>query len=138
GARCMELAAPAVAALEPAAASARVHEVIGAARAAAAPDAPVVLLLTDVDALLPAASPPPLATLVLDALEGAVATPHLALVATTSAPESVDPRLRAPGLADRELGLPLPDLRGRTELLRRLLSGVPVADGVDLKTVAER
>ena len=92
-------------------------------------DAPVVLLVTDVDALLPAAAPPPLATLVLDALRAAVATPHLALVATTSAPESVDPRLRAPDLADRELGLPLPDLRARTELLRRLLTDVPTAEG---------
>jgi transitional endoplasmic reticulum ATPase len=137
GARCVELAAPAAAALEASAASTRVHEVIGAARAAAHA-APVVLLLTDVDALLPAASPPPLATLVLDVLDAAVATPHLALVVTTSVPESVDPRLRAPGLADRELGLPLPDLRGRAELLRRLLSGVPLADGVDLKAVAER
>jgi len=97
-----------------------------------------VLLLTDVDALLPAADPPPLATLVLDALRAAVATPHLALVATTSAPEAVDPRLRAPDLADRELGLPVPDLRARTELLRRLLTDVPTAEGIDLKAVAER
>jgi transitional endoplasmic reticulum ATPase len=138
GARCIDFAAPGIAALEPASASARVHDVLGNARAAARPDAPVVVLLTDVDALLPAADPPPLATLVLDALRAAVATPHLALVATTSAPESVDPRLRAPDLADRELGLPLPDLRARTELLRRLLVDVPTADGIDLRTVAER
>jgi len=138
GARCVELAAPVAAALAPADASARVHEVIGAARAAAHPDGPVVLLLTDVDALLPAADPPPLATLVLDTLRAAVATPHLALVATSSAPEAVDPRFRAPDLADRELGLPLPDLRARTELLRRLLADVPTAEGIDLKAVAER
>jgi len=75
---------------------------------------------------------------VLDALRAAVATPHLALVATTSAPEAVDPRLRAPDLADRELGLPVPDLRARTELLRRLLTDVPTAEGIDLKAVAER
>jgi transitional endoplasmic reticulum ATPase len=137
-ARCVELAAPAVAALAPADASGRVHEVLDAARTAARPDAPVVLLLTDVDALLPATDPPPLATLVLDALRAAVATPHLALVVTSAAPESVDPRLRAPDLADRELGLPLPDLRARTELLRRLLVDVPTADGIDLKAVAER
>ena len=129
GARCVELAAPAVAALQPATASQRVQEAVDAARAAAGPETPAVLLVTDVDALLPADSPPPLATLVLDALDAAVATPHLALVATTSTPESVDPRLRAPGLADRELGLPLPDLRSRTELLRRLLAAVPLADG---------
>ena len=138
GARRVELAAPAVAALEAAAASARVHEAIADARSAAGPESPVVLLLTDVDALLPAASPPPLATLVLDALDAALSVPHLALVATTAAPESVDPRLRAPGRADRELGLPLPDLRGRTDLLRRLLATVPLADDVDLKAVAER
>ena len=82
GARCVELAAPAVAALEPAAASDAGARRARDARAAARPDAPAVLLLTDVDALLPAADPPPLATLVLDALRAAVATPHLALVAT--------------------------------------------------------
>ena len=138
GATPVELAAPGVAALEAAAASRRVHEVVGSARAAAAAGTRTVLVLSDVDALLPAASPPPLATIVLDALRAAVTTPGLALVATTSAPESVDPRLRAPDLVDRELGLALPDLRTRTELLRRLLAAVPLADGVDLKAVAER
>jgi SpoVK/Ycf46/Vps4 family AAA+-type ATPase len=67
-----------------------------------------------------------------------VATPGLALVATTSAPESVDPRLRAPELVDRELRLALPDLRTRTELLRRLLAGVPLAADTELRAVAER
>lgn len=138
GARCVDLPAPSVAALAPADASARVHDVIRDARTAARPDEPVVLMITDVDALLPAGDPPPLATLVLDALRAAVATPQLALVATSAAPESVDPRLRAPDLADRELGLPLPDLRARAELLRRLLADVPTADGIDLRAVAER
>jgi transitional endoplasmic reticulum ATPase len=134
GATTVELAAPGVAALEAATASQRVYEVIGKARAGGR----TVLVVTDVEALLPAAAPPPLATVVLDALRAAVATPGVALVATTSAPESVDPRLRAPDLVDRELGVALPDLRTRTELLRRLLAAVPLADGVDLKAVAER
>ncbi|WP_214368889.1 AAA family ATPase [Pseudonocardia sp. H11422] len=138
GAGVVELAAPAAAALEPAAASARVQEVITAARSAALGGRPTVLLLTDVDALLPADVPPPVATLVLDALCEAIATPGCALVATTAAPEGVDPRLRGPELADRELGLALPDVRTRTELLRRLLAGVPLADGVDLAAIAAR
>ena len=108
------------------------------ARSQARSGARTLLVVTDVEALLPAASPPPLATLVLDALRDAVATPGLALVATTAAPESVDPRLRAPELVDRELRLALPDLRTRVELLRRLLTGVPLADDVDLRAVAER
>ncbi|GAA3247139.1 AAA family ATPase [Pseudonocardia petroleophila] len=135
-ARCVELAGPAVVAT--ADASQRVHDVLAAARTAARAGERVLLLVTDVEALLPAATPPPLSTLVLDALRETLSTPGLVLVATTSAPEGVDPRLRAPDLADRELGLALPDLRVRTELLRRLLAAVPVADGVDLRAVAER
>ncbi|WP_142051950.1 AAA family ATPase [Pseudonocardia kunmingensis] len=138
GATTVELAAPSVAALEAGTASQRVREVVGGARASAAAGTRTVLVVTDVEALLPAASPPPLATVVLDALRAAVATPGLVLVATTAAPESVDPRLRAPDLVDRELGLALPDLRTRAELLRRLLATVPLADGADLKAVAER
>jgi len=138
GAGCVELAAPGAAALEPGAASQRVHDAIMGARSQARAGARTLLVVTDVEALLPAASPPPLATLVLDALRDAVATPGLALVTTTAAPEAVDPRLRAPELVDRELRLALPDLRTRVELLRRLLTGVPLADDVDLRAVAER
>jgi transitional endoplasmic reticulum ATPase len=138
GATCVELAAPGAAALEAGAASQRVHDAIMGARAQARSGARTVLVVTDVEALLPASSPPPLATLVLDALRDAVATPGLALVATTAAPESVDARLRTPDLVDRELRLGLPDLRTRAELLRRLMTGVPLADDADLRAVAER
>lgn len=138
GAQVVEIAAPAVAALEGGQASERVHRAVNDAVAAARSGRPTVLMLTDVEALLPATSPPPLATLVLDALRSAVATPGLALVTTTAAPESVDPRLRAPDLVDREIGLPLPDAATRTELLRRLFAEVPTADGIDWKAIAER
>ena len=134
GAAVVELAAPGVAALEAAAAAQRVCDAV--ADASAHP--PAVLLVTDVDALLPVAAPPPLATVVLDALEQSVAAPGIALVVTTAHPESVDPRLRAPELVDREVSVPLPDGRTRAELLRVLLREVPLAGGVDLGAVAER
>ncbi|WP_425438523.1 AAA family ATPase [Pseudonocardia oroxyli] len=137
-ARCVELPGPAAAALEPASAAARVQEALTAARDQAAAGRPTVLLVTDVDALLPAASPPPLATLVLDSLKEAVGTPNLALVATTAEPEAVDPRLRAPDLADRELSLGLPDQAVRADLLRRLFTEVPVAEDVELGEIATR
>jgi len=133
----VELVAPGVAALEAGVASQRVHETVGSARASAQSGARTVLVVTDVEALLPV-EPAPLSTIVLDALRIAVATPGLALVVTTSAPERTDPRLRAPDLVDRELGLGLPDLRTRTELLRRLLVDVPLAEDVELKAIAER
>jgi transitional endoplasmic reticulum ATPase len=137
-AQCIELAAPGVAALEAGAAEQRVQDVVRGVQAAARAGQRTLLVVTDVDALLPAADQPPLATLVLDALRVAVNTPGIAMVATSATPESVDPRLRAPGLVDRELRLSLPDVRVRTELLRRLLAEVPLADGIDLRAVAEK
>jgi transitional endoplasmic reticulum ATPase len=132
GAHLAELAAPSAAALQPGDAAQRVHDAITTAYRRQ----PSVLLITDIEALLPATNPPPLATVVLDAL--APALDRVALVVTTAHPESVDPRLRAPGLVDRELSIPLPDARTRTELLRVLLSAVPLATGADLAVIGER
>ncbi|MGW5055552.1 AAA family ATPase [Actinokineospora sp. NPDC004072] len=134
GAQVVELTAPTVAVLEPNAAAARVRSAIDAARGST----PSVLLITDVDALLPAADQPPVAPVVLDALRAAVEHPRLALVATTAHPEGVDRRLRGPDLIDRELAVPLPDARGRTELLRVLLRDVPVESDVDFGALAGR
>jgi transitional endoplasmic reticulum ATPase len=132
GAHVVELSAPSAAALQPGDAAQRVHDAV----AAAATRQPSVLLITDIEALLPATNPPPLATVVLDALVPAL--DRVALVVTTAHPESVDPRLHAPDLVDRELSIPLPDARTRTALLRVLLSAVPLAADVDLATVGER
>ena len=90
-----------------------------------------MLLLTDVDALLPATNPPPLATVVIDSLRAAVRNPSFALVATTAHPEAVDPRVRGVDLLDRSVSVPLPDAQGPHELLRVLLRDVPVESDVD-------
>ncbi|MEO6087236.1 MAG: AAA family ATPase [Umezawaea sp.] len=135
GADVVELAAPSIAVLE---SNATAQRLADAVTAASAKDRPAVLLLTDVDALLPATSPPPVATVVLDILRSAVRTKGLALVVTTAHPESVDPRLRVPELVDRELTLALPDGRCRTELLRMLMRDVPMESDVDLGVIAER
>ncbi len=134
-AEVVELAAPSIAVLE---SNATVQRLTAAVTAASAEDHPAVLLLTDVDALLPASSPPPVATVVLDILRSAVRTKGLALVVTTAHPESVDPRLRVPELVDRELTLALPDGRCRTELLRMLMRDVPMESDVDLGVIADR
>ncbi|MGH8966657.1 MAG: AAA family ATPase, partial [Actinomycetes bacterium] len=118
--------------VEPGAAAQRVRDAVAAARTRH----PSVLLITDVEALLPATTPPPLATVVLDTLIPALDS--IALVITTAHPESVDPRLRAPDLIDRELSLGLPDARTRTELLTVLLRAVPLASDADLAAVGER
>jgi transitional endoplasmic reticulum ATPase len=132
GASVVELSAPSIAALEANA----VAKQLSAAIAKATKHS--VLLLADIDALLPASTPPPVATIVLDTLRAAVRTDGLALAVTTAHPEAVDPRLRAPELVDRTLSLPLPDSKVRVELLRVLLREVPVESDVDLGEVADR
>ncbi|MCP2164829.1 AAA family ATPase [Goodfellowiella coeruleoviolacea] len=138
GADVVELAAPNAAVLEAGPAAQRVADALAAAAATTAAGTPCVLLVTDVDALLPASTPPPVATVVLDTLRAAMRTPSVALVVTSAHPESVDPRLRDPELIDRELTLPLPGETTRTELLRVLLRDAPVESDVDLGAVAER
>ncbi|MDA4110002.1 AAA family ATPase [Mycolicibacterium holsaticum] len=95
-----------------------------------------VLLITDIDALLPS-TPEPVASLILAELRNAVHTRGVAFVATSAVPENVDARLRAPDLCDRELGLPLPDGAIRRQLLEVLLRDVPAAD-LSLDEVADR
>ncbi|ONI78770.1 ATPase [Actinosynnema sp. ALI-1.44] len=133
-ARIIEIAAPSIAVLEANAAAGQVR----AAIAEAGRNTPAVLLVTDVDALLPATNPPPVATIVLDSLRNAVNTPRLAIVATTAHPEAIDPRLRTVELLDRELALPLPTGKTRTELLRVLMRDVPTESDVDFSVVADR
>ncbi|MGD1280900.1 AAA family ATPase [Mycobacterium seoulense] len=95
-----------------------------------------VLLITDVDALLPA-TPEPVAALILGELRTAVATEGVALIATSARPDQLDARLRAPDLCDRELSLPLPDAGTRKALLESLLKSVPAA-ALDLSEIASR
>ncbi|MCM6777409.1 AAA family ATPase [Nocardia sp. CDC159] len=95
-----------------------------------------VLVITDIDALLPA-EPEPVATLILDQLRAAVATPGVAFLATTSAPARVDSRLRAPDLCDREVALTLPTAAVRKDLLEQLLRKVPT-EQLTLDEIAAR
>ncbi|NKZ79894.1 AAA family ATPase [Rhodococcus hoagii] len=95
-----------------------------------------VLLVTDIDALLPATREP-VSTLILDQLRRAVDTESVAFVATTAHPEDLDDRLRAQDLCDRELSLSLPDGAGRRQFLELLLRKVPTAD-LDLPAIASR
>ena len=95
-----------------------------------------VLLITDIDALLPSPAEP-VATLILAELRSAVGTPGVAFIATSQKPEALDPRLRAPDLCDRELGLSLPDGATRKAILEVLLRDVP-AEELQLDEIAER
>jgi transitional endoplasmic reticulum ATPase len=131
GRRLVELDGPEVGAL---AADARLKTVAAAAKKVR--DGGGVLLIADVDALLPATAEP-VAALILGELRTAVATGGVALIATSAHPDQLDARLRAPDLCDRELGLPLPDAATRKALLEALLKPVPTGD-LSLDEIAGR
>lgn len=95
-----------------------------------------VLLITDIDALLPSTAEP-VATLILTELRNAVATKGVAFIATSAVPDNMDARLRAPDLCDRELGLSLPDGATRKALLEVLLRDVPATE-LSLDEIGER
>lgn len=131
GRRLVELDGPEVGAL---AAEDRLKAVASAV--ATVRDGGGVLLITDVDALLPA-TPEPVASLILAELRTAVATDGVALIATSARPDQLDSRLRAPELCDRELGLPLPDSGTRKALLEALLKPVPTGE-LNIDEIASR
>ena len=131
GRRLVELDGPEVGALQ---AQDRLQTVASAV--ATVRDGGGVLLITDIDALLPATAEP-VATLILTELRTAVATPGVAFIATSAVPDALDTRLRAPDLCDRELGLSLPDAATRKALLEVLLRSVPSV-GLNLDEIAGR
>ncbi|MET8797850.1 AAA family ATPase [Nocardia sp. NPDC004568] len=121
--RIVELDGPSVGAAE---SGARLRAV-AAATAAVGSGRGGVLLITDIDALLPE-PPEPVATLILDQLRAAMAEPCVALLATTAHPTAIDRRLRAPDLCDREVALALPTAGLRRALLEQLLRKVPTGE----------
>ena len=58
------------------------------------------------------------------------------ILAATNRPESLDPALTRPGRFDRRVPVELPDLQGRTEILKVHAKKVKVAGDVDFEKVA--
>ncbi|WP_030441153.1 AAA family ATPase [Actinoplanes subtropicus] len=133
GAHVLPAWAPSLAALTNDAAAQQLRRLAQEARGSA----PSVLLFSDVEALAPRDEPGPLATVFHQMLEETVRA-GVAVVCTTSRPESVDPSLRAPDLLAVQLAVPLPDAAMRREQLGVLTRGMPLAEDVRLDDVAGR
>jgi len=69
-------------------------------------------------------------------MDGFEANEGIILIAATNRPDVLDPALLRPGRFDRQVVVPNPDISGREKILRVHTRNVPVAQGVDLKTIA--
>ncbi len=58
------------------------------------------------------------------------------VIAATNRPDVLDPALLRPGRFDRQVVVPLPDVRGRDQILKVHMRKVPVADDVDTNVIA--
>lgn len=60
------------------------------------------------------------------------------LIAATNRPDVLDPALLRPGRFDRQIQVDAPDLAGRHKILQVHSRGKPLAEGIDLLSVARR
>ena len=65
-----------------------------------------------------------------DGMEGII------VIAATNRPDVLDPALLRPGRFDRQVSIPLPDVKGREEILQIHAKKVQMADGVDMNIIA--
>jgi cell division protease FtsH len=58
------------------------------------------------------------------------------VIAATNRPDVLDPALLRPGRFDRQVVVPMPDIRGREQILKVHLRKVPAADDIDPQVIA--
>jgi len=58
------------------------------------------------------------------------------VIAATNRPDVLDPALLRPGRFDRQVVVPLPDIRGREAILKVHMRKVPLGDDIDAKVIA--
>jgi len=70
-------------------------------------------------------------------LDGLESRGHVVVIGATNIPNTLDPALRRPGRFDREIAIPIPDKRGRLEILQIHTRGMPLAGDVNVERLAE-
>jgi cell division protease FtsH len=69
-------------------------------------------------------------------MDGFEANEGIILIAATNRPDVLDPALLRPGRFDRQIVVPNPDVVGREKILKVHVRKVPLAPGVNLRTIA--
>src|SRR6266516_3854322 len=73
----------------------------------------------------------------LTLMDGMASRGQVVVIGATNQPNSLDPALRRPGRFDREIGLRVPDVRARTEILRIHSKDAALANDIDFARLAQ-
>jgi transitional endoplasmic reticulum ATPase len=104
--------------------------------------APSIIFLDEIDAIAPRRErtvgdvEKRVVAQLLGLMDGLSQRQHVIVLAATNLPNALDPALRRPGRFDREISIPIPDQRGRLEILEIHSRGMPLAADVDLSRQA--
>lgn len=63
---------------------------------------------------------------------------NVIVIAATNRPDVLDPALLRPGRFDRQIAVDAPDLKGRAAILKVHAEGKPLAEGIELESIARR
>jgi len=108
--------------------------------------APTVIFIDELDSLVPARGgslgepqvTERVVNTILAEMDGLEELQSVVVIGATNRPNLIDPALLRPGRFDELIYVPVPDTEGRRRILGIHTQGMPLADDVDLDSLAER
>lgn len=103
---------------------------------------PCILFIDEIDAIAPKREnvqgevEKRVVAQLLALMDGLEARGQVIVIGATNLPNSLDPALRRPGRFDREIEIGIPDKQGRREILEIHTRGMPLAEDVELGSLA--
>lgn len=107
-------------------------------------NAPSIIFIDEIDSIAPkrdevtGEAERRIVAQLLSLMDGLNSRGKVVVIGATNRPNSIDEALRRPGRFDREIEIGIPDRNGRFEILQIHTRGMPLADDVDLKHLADR
>jgi len=106
-------------------------------------NAPSIIFLDEVDSIAPKREDVQgeverrVVSQLLTMMDGLKSRGKVVVIAATNRPNAIDPALRRPGRFDREIEIPVPDKKGRKEVLQIHTRNMPLDKSVDIDKLAE-
>jgi len=107
-------------------------------------NAPSIIFIDEIDAIAPKREDVGgeverrVVSQLLTMMDGLQNRGRVVVIGATNRPNSIDPALRRPGRFDREVGIGVPDMKGRLSILKIHTRGMPLTKDVNLEELASK